>query len=158
MSVRTVYACDRCDAEPSDHFAIDLGNGRKQLDLCEPCQKEVGLIELSRVLEEHGVISASVQPPAKRPGPKVPANQDDPWPCPKCGKDSGTRTTLMGHLVSIHGFDRVAASNMVPPRGERVTCDECGYLAQIGTGYSAHVVTQHGQAAWERVKAKLAAS
>lgn len=158
MAVRTVFACDRCNAEPADHFAIDLGGGRKALDLCEPCQKETGLTELSRVVEEFGVISASNQTPpaAKRPGPKLPANHSEPWPCPKCGKDSGTRSMVMSHLVAIHGYDRVKASAMIPPRGEPVTCEVCGYLAQVGTGYSAHVVTQHGQDAWDRIKTKAA--
>lgn len=154
---RTIVGCDRCGSEPAESFLLDLGQGRKALDLCEHCQKETGLIELARVLAEFGVISASqtnnnTKPSKGKQGRRPDPRTDDPWPCTVCDYEGTTRTIVMNHLQALHGRSKVAASQELPPRGESLHCVLCGYLTKPGTGYSAHVSADHGPEAWAKIK------
>ena len=153
MAARTIYSCDRCAAEPAEQFAIDLGTGRTPIDLCVTCQEETGLRTLAKLLAEHGQIQASGQakPSVKA---KAKAAAEEPWHCPKCSASVGTRHLILSHLQSIHGYTKVSASQLVPPRGETIICEVCGFLTKPGTGYAAHVTVDHGRDTWEKIRAR----
>jgi len=56
---------------------------------------------------------------------------------------------------TAHQIDRIEASHLVPPVGESIDCEICGFLCNMGTGYGAHVRAEHSAKDWERIKKAL---
>lgn len=154
--MQLVVSCDACQkdghttpVDPEDQSTIDVGIGYYAVDLCETHQKAL-LEPLLDLLGDYGTRVGSpkrtvVQKTTKR-------DDDEARECPECGKIlRGNRTSVISHLASLHGVDRIEASKLIPPLGPSVSCTYCGFLSQLGQGYVAHVKSAHGVDAWKAI-------
>ena len=65
--------------------------------------------------------------------------------CPQCGRDLVNRVQVMRHLQKVHGMDKVAASQAVPPTdpSNAATCGVCGFVTTLGPGLLKHIERDH---------------
>jgi len=127
------------------------------VDLCAEHAGKKTIGELTEeFLEKYGTLTGTelfgVRPPVEGVSPYGKSE------CPICHETRTTRVGAINHVVKIHSVDKIEASRMIPPAGESIECEVCGYLAQMGQGYGAHVRSEHGAKIWERVRKNLAAA
>lgn len=147
------WVMDSREVEASYSVTITLDDSKPyDLDLCTEHATKLVLGELTQeFLNQYGTLSEG-EIFGLRPAVIAPAPTYGKFRCPICHEPRTGRTGTIGHMVSIHGIDRVEASRQVPPAGESIECEQCGFLAQLGQGYGAHVRTEHGEKVWERIK------
>jgi len=151
MSTRVVYDCDGCGAQGSaEHLGLRVDKLAGDKDLCEQCTKLYRLDVLATLVKEFGRPIKEEAKPAPKKAVVHAGPLDRPWPCTQCPKRSTSRTSILNHMVSQHGFTRVQASHAIPPLGLNEPCSICTFLADPGTGMAIHLKQAHGQAAYEQ--------
>jgi uncharacterized C2H2 Zn-finger protein len=140
---------------------VIAGDSRSyDLDLCA---EHAGAYPLARLAEEingepfvtHYGTPADGEIFGLRPAVAHPVSPYGKIECPICGETRTTRVGGINHLTKVHGLDRIEASHRLPPTGESIDCEVCGFLCQIGQGYGAHVRVEHGAKTWERIQKTL---
>lgn len=160
--LRVTAWCDACivrgehtEVDETDTVVVSF-NGRPplSLDLCK--DDRVAMVEpLVDLLNERGV-KLDQQQQKVMPGQHLDNNGSKTmWLCPVCREERSGRTGILKHMVSMHGMTKVEASRAAPPRGIAVDCVICGFRTNPGTGYAAHVSTEHGSDVWAKVKADM---
>lgn len=162
--VRIFTSCDQCrvtadkSVESTGSIAFVIGGEARRFDHCKT-HADPRWSELNTYAQpDEDALDRGQGPGPRRPGrPPQPNRPGDklPFQCPWCGVELVGRTNAIRHATVTHGVDEVAASQRVKPHGdyETTNCAVCGYLTVEGTGYSAHVIANHGRDAWEKIKA-----
>jgi hypothetical protein len=141
--------CDECDdkgeriaATETVLIALDQ-RPVLSLDLCDPHAKAVRSI--GDLLDSHGAAPEAKSPrPVTRRGRPPGANAKHTiYACPECSIPLTSRMGVLNHLGSIHGIDKITASQRVLPTSGNTEQCKCGFVANTGPGMSAHQRADH---------------
>lgn len=155
MVARVSYDCDNCGKARADRLTLDLGGGKRMIDLCSRCARDHNLPVMEELLAEYGVqpvengravktvkaVRVGVMPRSGHAG-----GANIPAQCPVCDRTLSSRNYAIKHCVDQHGMDRPAASRAILPSGRGKVCPHCDELLDE-RGYSAHQNRHHPDAA-----------
>lgn len=143
---------EKTPAEHTDVMVLD-GKPLTLLQCDEHYKRRLTMSQWGAQFAEFGWEDVQTEQ-GKPPRTSTVFHRSDELTCPECKKTIVGRTSTLNHLVSIHGYDKVEASKRIKPSGVSIICSICGFVASVGTGFSAHVRTEHGDEVFEQLKAE----
>lgn len=152
MVAQISYHCDNCGRTKADHLGpLDLGDGKRMIDLCAKCTRDYHIDFLTELLAEYGatVPERAVKTtkagalPASNGTARSRSGGHTVHTCPVCHRALSSRTYTIKHMVDVHNMTAPAASRALPvASGRSVICEVCDMVLDE-RGRGQHMFRAH---------------